>query len=107
MLLQVNVEILLLRFLQNFSASHIWYKPTKPLNCLYIVVPLLITLTVLLGSINQIGICDDHTVCSGAKSNNKGWTISTVHDVIADCLTIWVIWQFSKYVPIWMVTVMC
>ena len=72
MLLQINVEILLLRFLQNFSASHIWYKPTKPLNCVYIVDPLLITLTVLLGSINQIGICDDHNVCSGAKSTNKG-----------------------------------
>ena len=85
------MEILLLRFLQNSSAPHIWYKPTKPLNRLYIVDPLLITLTVLLGSINQIGICDDHNVCSGAKSTNKGWTISTVHDVIADCLTIWVI----------------
>ena len=72
MLLQINVEILLLRFLQNFSASHIWYKHTKPLNCVYIVDPLPITLTVLLGSINQIGICDDHNVCSGAKSTNMG-----------------------------------
>ena len=43
------MEILLLRFLQNSSAPHIWYKPTKPLNRLYIVDPLLITLTVLLG----------------------------------------------------------
>ena len=40
---------------------------TKPLNHLYIVDPLLITLTVLLGSINQIGICDDHNVYSGAS----------------------------------------
>ena len=37
------------------------------------------------------------------KSTNKGWTQSTFHDVIADYLTIWVIWQFSKYVPIWVV----
>ena len=32
-----------------------------------------------------------------SKSTNKGWTQSTFHDVITDCLTIWVIWQFSLY----------
>ena len=37
-----------------------------PITSLYIVDSLLITLTVLLGSINQIGICD-HSVCSGAS----------------------------------------
>ena len=30
-----------------------------------------------------------------SKSTNKGWTQSTFHDVIADCLTIWVVWQFN------------
>ena len=38
-----------------------------PITSSYIVDSLLITLTVLLGSINQIGICDDHNVCSGAS----------------------------------------
>ena len=39
----------------------------SPITSLYIVDSLLITLTVLLGSINQIGICEDHNVCSGAS----------------------------------------
>ena len=40
------------------------------------------------------------------KSTNEGWTQSTFHDVIADSLTMWVIWEFSKYIPIWIVIVM-
>ena len=59
--------ILILQNLRALNISPYIVYSTKPLNHLYIVDPLLITLTVLLGSINQIGICDDHNVYSGAS----------------------------------------
>ena len=55
---QINAKVLLLSFLQYLNALKIfpyWYKATKPLNHLYIVDPQPITLTVLLGNINQSG----------------------------------------------------